>query len=444
MPSILYINGRFFSNIDELKNIFSRTIEPTSTLADEIYDAYCSGAFHSWLKESEDAEGQKLFDALPKKIDISNSELLAELSKLFAGKVRVINKPTFGKYAQFGCLMYGLPNDNWKTLDSGDAIHSKKHKEHCLKAHIRLFERINENYTMELLLVGFASGEVQRILSTKTINLNTDEKDLYVEFDSFVAPEDSSKEFVIDLRIEGELVYRIPVIDVWGKSIKMVFVKGSDFVMGAQGMDPSKANFDSMASYVQAYPVERTSVQSFYISKYPVTVGLWNEIMDIPISESTLELPIVNVSYNEVLNFIKRLNYKTGRTYRLPTEQEWEYAARGGLQSQRYKYSGSNNIKEVAWFKDPTKTISDVSKVGQKKANELGIFDMTGNVWEWCDSPQCTSLGMGRKEVDRTKRVVRGGSFTTVEKMCIVYCRDFKRLDSSSNNVGFRLAISVD
>lgn len=444
MPSILYINGRFFSNIDELKNIFSRTIEPTSALADEIYDAYCSGAFHSWLKESDDSEGQKLFDALPKKIDISNSELLTELSKLFAGKVRVINKPTFGKYAQFGCLMYGLPNDNWKTLESRDAINSKIQKEHCLKAHIRLFERINENYTMELLMIGLASGEVQRVLSTKTINLNTDEKDLYVEFDSFVVPEDPSKEFVIDLRIEGELVYRIPVIDVWGKSLKMAFVKGGDFIMGAQGTDPSKANFDSMASYVQAYPVERTSVQSFYISKYPVTVGLWNEIMDIPISESTLELPIVNVSYNEVLNFIKILNYKTGRTYRLPTEQEWEYAARGGLQSQRYKYSGSNNIKEVAWFKDPTKTINDVSKVGQQKANELGIFDMTGNVWEWCDSPQCTSLGMGRKEVDRTKRVVRGGSFTTVEKMCIVYCRDFKRLDSSSNNVGFRLAISVD
>lgn len=444
MPSILYINGRFINSIDELKNIFSKTIEPTSSLADEIYDAFCSGAFHSWLKESDASEELKLYEALPQTTIISNSELLTELSKLFTDKVRVISKPPFEKYAQFGRLMYGLANNNWKTLGSRDAIHSKNKKEHCLKAHIRLLERINENYTIELLLVCLANEQVREVISAKTINLNTDEKDLYVTFDSFVAPEDSSKEFVIDLRIEGERVYRIPVIDVWGKSLKMAFVKGGDFIMGAQGTDPSKTNFDSMASYVQAYPVERTSMRSFYISKYPVTVGLWNEIMDIPISESTLELPIVNVSYNEVLNFIKRLNYKTGRTYRLPTEQEWEYAARGGLQSQRYKYSGSNNIKEVAWFKDPAKTINDVSKVGQKKANELGIFDMTGNVWEWCDSPQCTSLGMGRKEVDRTKRVVRGGSFTTAEKMCIVYCRDFKRLDSSSNNVGFRLAISVD
>lgn len=444
MSSVLYVNGRFINHIDELKNIFSQKIEPTSALADEVHDAYCSGAFHSWLEGSSLPEDQHILALLPRYTDISNSELLTELSKIFANKTDVVNKPYFGKFAQFRRLMYGMSDGKWKTLESKDAISSANKKRHHLKAHISLLEKINESYTVELLLVCATNEQVKEVLSQKTITLNSEEKELYVEFDSFIAPDGTNEEYVLDLVIEGEKIMRIPIIESWDKSLKMVLVKGKeDFLMGAQGTEPRKPNFAVEASFVQAHPIEKVSVKTFYISKYPVTIRLWNDIMGIYVlNEMSADNPVANVTYNEVQEFIKRLNHRTGRSYRLPTEYEWEYAARGGRESKNYRFSGSDNIKEVAWFKDPNKPKDNVSPIGQKKANELGLFDMSGNVWEWCDTPFSSLLG-SIKEVDRTRRVVRGGSYTTTERMCIVYCRDSKRLDNSSSNVGFRLAMNV-
>ena len=444
MSSVLYVNGRFINHIDELKNIFSQKIEPTSALADEIHDAYCSGAFHSWLEGSSLPEDQHFLALLPRNTDISNSELLTELSKIFANKTDVVNKPCFGKFAQFRRLMYGMSDGKWKTIESKDAISPANGKRHHLKAQITLLEKINESYTVDLVLVCAENGQIRDVLSRKIITLNTDDKELYVEFDPFIAPEGIKEKYVLDLLIEGERKIRIPITESWDKSLKMVLVKGKeDFLMGAQGTEPKKPNFAVEASFVQAHPLEKVSVKTFYISKYPVTLRLWNDIMGIYVlNEMSADNPVANVTYNEVQEFIKRLNHRTGRSYRLPTEYEWEYAARGGRESKNYRFSGSDNIKEVAWFKDPNKPKDCVSPIGQKKANELGLFDMSGNVWEWCDTPFSSSLG-SIKEVDRTRRVVRGGSYTTTEKMCIVYCRDSKRLDNSSSNVGFRLAMNV-
>ena len=444
MPSVLFINGRFINHIDELKIIFSKTIEPTSALAYEIHDAYCSGAFHAWLMERPSDEERQLAGQLSIVENISNSELLTQLSKVFANKTAVVNKPHFGKFAQFRRLQYQMSDGKWKTLESKDAISSANRKSHNLRAQISLLEKINESYTVELVLVCANNGRIREVLSRKIIALNSDEKELYVEFDSFIAPDDTNEEYVLDLLIEGERKIRIPIIESWDKSLKMVLVKGKeDFLMGAQGTEPRKPNFAVEATFVQAHPLEKVSVKTFYISKYPVTLRLWNDIMGVPVINGTCsDNPVVNVTYNEVQEFIKRLNHRTGRSYRLPTEYEWEYAARGGRETKNYKFSGSDNIKEVAWFKDPNKPKDSVSPIGQKKANELGIFDMSGNVWEWCDSPFSTLLG-SIKEVDRTRRVIRGGSYTTTEKMCIVYCRDSKRLDNSSSNVGFRLAMNV-
>jgi formylglycine-generating enzyme required for sulfatase activity len=158
-------------------------------------------------------------------------------------------------------------------------------------------------------------------------------------------------------------------------------------------------------------------------------------------------LPVEQVSWNDAQKFIKRLNAATGKQYRLPTEAEWEYAARGGTQSKAYEYSGSNSVYEVAWCFNNSG--NKTHPAGTKSANELGIYDMSGNVWEWCydwygcyqalpqHNPAGASSGSGR--------VVRGGSWDADgECYCHVASRSGNSLGNSYNILGFRLALSSE
>ena len=151
--------------------------------------------------------------------------------------------------------------------------------------------------------------------------------------------------------------------------------------------------------------------------------------------------PVEQVSWNGCQEFISRLNSLTGRTFRLPTEAEWEYAARGGNKSLHYKYSGSDNIGNVAWCNGNSG--SSTHAVGTKSPNELGIYDMSGNVWEWCSdwyggysagaqtNPQGPSSG--------SDRVLRGGSWLSSARYCRVSNRNFNVPNSSNLNIGLRL-----
>ena len=171
------------------------------------------------------------------------------------------------------------------------------------------------------------------------------------------------------------------------------------------------------------------TVSTFEIGKYPVTQKQWREIMGTnPSHFSGDDLPVENVSWNDTKEFIEKLNAMyPGKNYRLPTEAEWEYAARGGNQSQGYEYSGSDFLKEVGWYYENSN--DKTHPVGQLKPNELGLYDMSGNVWEWCE------------DQNGSDRVVRGGGW----HFTAVYCRAAYRLSYSPTlriyYVGFRLAM---
>ena len=160
------------------------------------------------------------------------------------------------------------------------------------------------------------------------------------------------------------------------------------------------------------------TLSDFYISKYEVTQAQWLDIMGTkPKGFTGGDMPANNISKAEALEFIKKLNAKTGETYRLPTEAEWIYAARGGNKTKGYTYAGGNELDEVAWHKNNSEM--KVHPVGQKLANELGLYDMTGNVWEWCsDTYDDTGrLAYGELTVTNPKNekgdfiVSRGGAF---------------------------------
>jgi formylglycine-generating enzyme len=206
-------------------------------------------------------------------------------------------------------------------------------------------------------------------------------------------------------------------------------------------------------------PTRRVTISDFYIGKYEVTQKQWRAVMgtstDFGSAQSASlsdpsnfkgcdDCPVERVSWNDIQEFIKTLNQKTGKKYRLPTEAEWEFAARGGSAGSPTRYSGSNNIDEVAWY--DKNSGSKTNPVGRKKANELGLFDMSGNVWEWCSdwygsyssgsqtNPQGPSSGSGR--------VLRGGGWFSYAQYCRVSIRSYGAPGYRGNYRGFRLALA--
>ena len=234
----------------------------------------------------------------------------------------------------------------------------------------------------------------------------------------------------------GSNTISIPVKN--GISIEMVKVEAGTFMMGAT---PEMENpFDNEKPTHQV-----TLTNDYYIGKYEVTQALWQAVMGKKPSRFKGDnLPVVSVSWNDCQKFISKLNRKTGKKFRLPTEAEWEYAARGGKKSRCYQYSGSNNISDVAWYYN--NSCSKTYIAGSKQANELGIYDMSGNVKEWCQdwfgsyssSSQVNPTGAN----SGSYCVGRGGSWNCVAGSCNPSTRFSFAPDDRYDDLGLRLVLS--
>jgi formylglycine-generating enzyme required for sulfatase activity len=227
-----------------------------------------------------------------------------------------------------------------------------------------------------------------------------------------------------------------------GADIPMVRVKGGTFVMGCTA---------EQGEYCQYFekPAHEERVGNFLIGRYEVTQKQWVKIMGKNPSyfsgKKGENLPVEGVSWNEVQEFISRLNVATGKRYRLPTEAEWEYAARGGLKSKGYMYSGSDDIDVVAWYdksgdikRTKNRDGKSTNPVGTKAPNELGIYDMSGNVTEWVNDKFWYYDGSRSSTGDA--RVGRGGSWNRDHRYCHVSWRHYYYPDSHFDGLGFRLA----
>lgn len=258
----------------------------------------------------------------------------------------------------------------------------------------------------------------------------------------------------------------------------MIDVKGGTFKMGLtaeQGSDYFK----------DEKPAHKVTVNSFSISKYEVTVGQylqfcketnthWPEWLEKgnPFNVETGVdlgyesrayydqgyrrkgcdlLPIIGVSWNDAVAYCKWLNKKTGKLYRLPTEAEWEFAARGGNQTKGYKYSGSNRLKEVGWYdttpKSREKNVDKPRAIGTKQPNELGIHDMSGNVYEWCSDfygPYTSAAAINPKGPKHGKgRVFRGGCWDDDDWFCRISMRAYDVATHRNISLGFRVAADI-
>ena len=236
-------------------------------------------------------------------------------------------------------------------------------------------------------------------------------------------------------------------ITVKGVSFNMIRVQGGTFTMGCtseQGND----------CYGSEKPSHTVTLSTYYIGETEVTQELWKAVMgDNPsyFKSGSLKRPVEQVSWEDCQTFIRKLNELTGKKFRLPTEAEWEFAARGGTKSAGYKYSGSNDINAVAWYDvnayDKGKNSPDYGThvVKTKKPNELGIYDMSGNVWEWCSdwygdytsatqtNPQGAPSG--------SYRVDRGGSWLASAGYCRSSYRGINRPSFRDSFLGLRLVL---
>jgi TonB family protein len=211
---------------------------------------------------------------------------------------------------------------------------------------------------------------------------------------------------------------------------EMVFVEGGTFQMG------------SNTGEAHEKPVHTVTLSSFNIGKFEVTQAQWRAVMGNNPSDfkGCDNCPVENVNWNYVQEYISKLNIQTGKNYRLPTEAEWEYAAKGGKHSKGYAYSGSNDINDVAWYDGNSDR--KTHEVGKKLANEIGIFDMSGNVWEWCSDWYSETKPMGASS--GPYRVLRGGSWNGYANFCRAACRNGSNPDSWDYNCGFRLVLPVE
>ncbi|MEZ4987578.1 MAG: formylglycine-generating enzyme family protein [Saprospiraceae bacterium] len=232
----------------------------------------------------------------------------------------------------------------------------------------------------------------------------------------------------------------------------MVHVAGGTYTMGClDGRDTD--------CYDSEKPPHEVTVSTFYISKYEVTQAQWRAVMGSDPEElyntGCDQCPVERVSWDDIQDFLRKLNTQTGQNYRLPTEAEWEYAARGGNASKNYLYSGSNKIDEVAWYDGNYKqgnthgSEKTTRPVGGKKSNELGLYDMSGNVWEWCEDDWHSNYSGaptdGRAWVGSQRgalRVLRGGSWYDNPRYCRAAGRYSYTPATRGTGIGFRLARS--
>ncbi|MCU4177232.1 formylglycine-generating enzyme family protein [Carboxylicivirga sp. N1Y90] len=218
-----------------------------------------------------------------------------------------------------------------------------------------------------------------------------------------------------------------------GISFKMIAVDGGTFSMGSNTGGEAE------------HPLHEVKLNNYYLCETVVTQALWKTVMGSnPSFFKGDSLPVESVSLEMTQAFVLRLNELTGEHYRLPTEAEWEFAAQGGNLSSSYKYSGSDSLNTVGWYGKNSGRKTHAVK--QKLANELGFYDLSGNVWEWCsdwygkdyynDSPIQNPSGPS----GGTFRVVRGGSWYFGADYCRITYRGSSNPESNSGNIGFRLA----
>ena len=293
-----------------------------------------------------------------------------------------------------------------------------------------------------------ASASVTYYIIQGTLESGNDnyyQEETVEEIEAEEVPVEVVEEEVVE-EIEAEVAIEVAeeVIEIHDYIINqlqrnMAFIWAGTFTMGCTSEQGRDCDDDETT-------VHQVTINSFYMGKYEVTQAQWQAVMGNNPSYFSVcdNCPVEQVSWDDVQEFITKLNDLTYMRFRLPTEAEWEFAARGGNASRGFKYSGNNTLRNVAWYNENSG--SKTHSVGQKNANELGLYDMSGNVWEWCNDKYGTYSSREQNNPVGppfgSDRVIRGGSYYSFPKICRVSDRNSNNSGARYNDLGFRLALS--
>ena len=448
--TILFIDNNFCLSLTQLKEVVSRRLEPDTPLYEELLVAYSDGVLEKWLSEGNtdeenlikqqlnDLSGQNISDEIYlmnklKEIIIGNNHNNVDVSSLlelesikcWAKNEEIIltsyNSDEYNGEIDFGLL--NINHDFFQRQVSFDITFKTKKK---------------VNHTFEILLE-----------SDNGIVLFHDKMDIskskgMTSVISIKNIEIGKQGLNCNLSIEGKIWKRVRIsvnfsqYFVNGIIFDMVRVSGGTFMMGATEEQGSLA-------VINENPVHKVTLSDYWIGRTQVTQELWEVVMGNNPSKfrGNPKRPVEYVSWYDCQIFISKLNKMTGKKFRLPTEAEWEFAARGGMNSNRFVYSGSNSIDKVAWSIDNTEKVTQ--PVARLNPNELGLYDMSGNVFEWCqdwfglynEDDQVNPTGPS----EGTTRVFRGGHQMSLPGHCRVSARFSYGSAYLSSHIGLRLAL---
>lgn len=431
---ILYINNEHCNSIEQLKEYFHQELNVDSDTYLDLLDYGRYGDMAEWLREQGDEKLASLVDAIDKKL--CDSEYIKKLCEVITGEEvdAQIRKPSFNECFEF----INLTNDT-------------KDNESNVQVTLKVLLSVNEVYE-----IAIRSGWGTR---ANTINPSCIEEGKTITLD-FAFHKRPGKIFgQLSLLVDGtELVNdncsnklgnRESYKEFQVKDVKfnMILVNGGTFTMGSWQDTHQVTLSDYMCGETPVTEELWRAVMEFNNISPQFTRGIWSSFARNIGRVFNDRTPKNWVNWDDCKVFIEKLNKITNRKFRLLTEAEWEFAARGGVSTQGFEYSGSNDINDVAWYKGNSNNSRHMVK--GKKPNELGIYDMLGNVWEWCndwysscryqDNPSFNPQG----PIKGKSIILRGGAYDSAYSECEVHSFSNHKRNVRAENIGFRLALSV-
>ena len=407
---ILYINDEHCLSVEQLKGYFTEDLTAESPIFSDLLDYGRSGDISEWLKEMEEDEMSGKVASIDN--TLSDSEYFIALKKIITGDFDPTPsdslKPSFEK-----CFQY----EGIKCKQITDA-------QIVVRIKLKVLQSINEQYKLsarsywgilikEINPINYIEGEQVEIVFTFNSKPGKDWnfKGIYVVGRNLL----NEKEIKRSNRRISRYIEDFFVENVNGVKFTMRKVAG--------GM---------VDCYAFSDDIEEKYIDDFFIGETVVTQELWEEVMkNNPSAHKGKQLPVENVSFYDCIMFCERLNHITGKSYSIPSIEKWVFAARGGNKSRGYKYSGSDNVDEVAWYGENHKT-GTTHQVATKQPNELGVYDMSGNVREWC------------VDYNDWKHAQCGGSYAHGESACTVCdlldC-EFNDASRKDSYCGFRIVL---
>lgn len=456
MNSILYIGKDYCRTLEQLQGYFRQISSDQDALYNELLTLQRDGLIAQWLEEGTEKEKTlaKQINHLP--AELTNKELMEKMAEILTNR-NTSYDINLSSYLELKDVSYALHDSLstepiFKKISNGEVLNIK---EEDLKGTLQLqmaFKIIKpEKETFRLnALLSLQQKTTHKVETDLCLNNEPVGKEKVIRLNlptHLLKKEDNS--YKLEFKSGNQILFYanlclgIPeVFTVNGVQFKMIKVEGGQFKMGSPNNDTD--------AYNDERPQHRVTLDEYYIGETVVTQALWKAVMKgNPSNFKGDDLPVESVAWQHAVTqfciqtFLIKLNEQLkeqlhGKKFTLPTEEQWEFAARGGAKSNGYKYSGSENINEVVWYSGNSGKRTHPVKEGGKKPNELGIYGMSGNVWEWCRSYWRSNYNSA---LEKSRRVIRGGGWGDGEKLSRVACRSFYTPDERCACLGFRLVL---